>query len=75
MQVRAPLRELVLEVSRPLEELCAGVGASKRTIERLFLRETGATVGRWRQQVRLMEALRLLADGMSVTQVAYLVGY
>lgn len=50
-------------------------GASSRTIERLFRAETGMTFGRWRQQLRLLEALRLLAAGMAVTSVALKVGY
>jgi AraC-like DNA-binding protein len=50
-------------------------GASTRTIERLFLAETGMTLGRWRQQARLLEALARLAEGASVTEVALDVGY
>ena len=50
-------------------------GASVRTLERLFRTETGMTFGRWRQQVRLLHALRLLAGGQSVTSVALDVGY
>ena len=33
------------------------------------------TFGRWRQQVRLLRALRLLAEGASVTAAALDVGY
>jgi AraC-like DNA-binding protein len=50
-------------------------GCSKRTLERLFLSETGLTFGKWRQQMRLLHALRLLASGQSVTTVALEVGY
>ena len=58
-----------------IEALAAAVGASRRTLERLFLRDTGLTLGRWRQQARLLRALEMLAAGDSVTQVAYGVGY
>jgi AraC-like DNA-binding protein len=58
-----------------LDFLAARFGASKRTIERLFLSETEMTFGRWRQQLRLMHALRLLAAGESVTKAALEVGY
>ena len=37
--------------------------------------ETGMTLGRWRQQLRLVEALRRLAAGQAVTSVALDVGY
>jgi AraC-like DNA-binding protein len=51
------------------------VGASVRTLERLFLAETGMTLGRWRQQARLHHALAALAAGHSVNEVAEQVGY
>lgn len=59
----------------PLQDLLKQSGASKRTIERLFLNETGMTFARWRQQLRLLHGLRLLARGDSVTSVAVDVGY
>jgi AraC-like DNA-binding protein/quercetin dioxygenase-like cupin family protein len=48
---------------------------SVRTLERLFQKETGLTFGKWRQQLRLLHALRLLAAGRPVTAVAFDVGY
>jgi AraC-like DNA-binding protein len=60
---------------RPLERLCRISGASKRTIERLFVRQVGMSVGRWRQQLRLMHAMRLLATGSKVTHAALEAGY
>jgi AraC-like DNA-binding protein len=51
------------------------VGASSRTMARLFLREAGMTFGRWRQQARLLEALSRLAQGQSVTTIALDLGY
>ena len=50
-------------------------GLSVRTIERLFQKETGLTFGKWRQQLRLLQALRLLAAGRPVTDVSLQVGY
>ena len=61
--------------SNSLDLLSTKVGASKRTIERLFLSETEMTFGKWRQQLRLLHALRLLAAGESVTTAALEVGY
>ncbi len=60
---------------RPLSELARLAGGSKRTIERLFKSETGLGFGRWRQQFRLSLALRMLAAGEAVTNVAMDVGY
>ena len=60
---------------RTLAELCRFTGASKRSIERLFQREVGMTFGRWRQQLRLMEGMRLLAEGAKVTHAALESGY
>jgi len=61
--------------ARNLEALGRTVGASARTLERLFLAETGLTFREWRQQVRLEHALRALAGGSSVSAVASAVGY
>lgn len=55
--------------------LAAQVSASRRTLERLFLAETGMSVGRWRTQVRIQAAVRRLVEGKSVTRVAADVGY
>jgi len=60
---------------RTLARICKQSGASKRTIERLFRQETGMTFGKWRQQLRLMQAMRLLAEGAKVTHAALEAGY
>lgn len=60
---------------KSLDQISKVAGASKRTIERLFQRETGLTFGKWRQQLRLLRALSRLADGEPVTAVALDVGY
>jgi len=60
---------------RPLAQCCRVVGASKRSVERLFQQEVGMTFGKWRQQLRLMQAMRLLAEGAKVTHAALESGY
>lgn len=60
---------------RPLRQFCKLAGASKRTVERLFLDDVGMTFGKWRQQLRLMQAMRLLAEGAKVTYAAMEAGY
>ena len=62
-------------LTTPISGLARGSGASVRTIERLFLRETGMTFGRWRQRIRVLSALRRLAAGESVTAAGLAVGY
>jgi AraC-like DNA-binding protein len=61
--------------ARPLEAWAAEVGASARTLARLFQRETGMSFAQWRQQARLLESLRRLAAGEPVTAVALDCGY
>ena len=61
--------------TQKLAQLCRGSGASKRTVERLFQDEVGMTFGKWRQQLRLMHAVRLLAEGAKVTHAALEAGY
>ena len=46
-----------------------------KTIQRLFVKETGMTFGQWRQQARLLRALELLATGVKVIDVALALGY
>lgn len=60
---------------RGLDELAAESGASSRTLQRCFARETGLGFRAWRQQLRLHRALELLAEGAAVTAVASQVGY
>lgn len=61
--------------SRSLEWACRQAGASKRTIERLFRQETRMSLGKWRQQLRLMRSLQLLAAGEKISHAALEAGY
>ncbi len=60
---------------RSFAEWAETVGASERTLARLFIGQTGFSTGAWRQQARLLKALELLAGGAAVTAVALDVGY
>jgi AraC-like DNA-binding protein len=60
---------------RTLLQLCQRAGASKRTLERVFQRDVGMSLGNWRQQLRLMHGMRLLAEGAKVTHAALDAGY
>ena len=51
------------------------VGASERTLVRLFEKELGLSFGQWRQQVRLAHAVPLIARGLPLSQVAEQLGY
>jgi AraC-like DNA-binding protein/quercetin dioxygenase-like cupin family protein len=51
------------------------VGASERTLARIFRNETGMSFRQWRQQFKLLEALKYLANDMPVTTVAMNLGY
>jgi AraC-like DNA-binding protein len=51
------------------------VAVDVKTIQRLFVKETGMTFGQWRQQARLLRALELLATGEKVIHVALELGY
>lgn len=51
------------------------VGASSRTLERLFQRETGISFGSWRRQARLLAAMTQLAAGRPVANIASDLGY
>ena len=61
--------------ARSLKDWTATVGASERTLERHFREELGMSFRKWRQHLRLLSAVKLLSEGMSVTAVAYELGY
>jgi AraC-like DNA-binding protein len=61
--------------TRALPELARIAGASTRSLARLFQAELGMSFTAWRQQARLMEALRRLADDTPVTMLALDLGY
>ncbi|QIG78567.1 AraC family transcriptional regulator [Stakelama tenebrarum] len=50
-------------------------GLSARTLGRLISRETGMSFGRWRQQLGVILAVKWLAGGASIQQVAADLGY
>jgi AraC-like DNA-binding protein/quercetin dioxygenase-like cupin family protein len=58
-----------------LAEWAAGVGASERTMARLFRDELGTSYQQWRQQAILAHALPMLARGAPVSHVAAASGY
>lgn len=60
---------------RTLAEWGTEVGASPRTLARMFLAGTGTTFGQWRRLARLRAALPQLANGQPVGAVARRVGY
>lgn len=64
-----------LSSRRPCAHDADEMGTSTRTLYRRFLAETGITFARWKQQARLLEAIRRLAGGAPVTTVALDLGY
>ncbi|RLV81315.1 AraC family transcriptional regulator [Streptomyces rapamycinicus NRRL 5491] len=76
-RVRAVTEALLADPADPrgLEAHARAVGVSRRTLTRLFIRDTGMTFDRWRTHARLRAALSLLAEGRPVSRVAHTVGY
>jgi AraC-like DNA-binding protein len=58
-----------------LAELGRTIGASARTLSRLFHDELGMTFYEWRTQLRVFHALVLLADGHDTNHVAHACGW
>jgi AraC-like DNA-binding protein len=63
------------EDRRSMDVWARRVGLSERTLARLISRETGMSFGRWRQQLSVMLAVKWLAGGASIQQVAADLGY
>ncbi|MFM0740964.1 helix-turn-helix transcriptional regulator [Paraburkholderia xenovorans] len=61
--------------SDSLEQWASSVGASTRTIARLFRQELGVSFSQWRQQAILARAIPLLSQGRPLSHVAQELGY
>jgi len=51
------------------------VGASERTLSRIFAKEFNTSFALWRQHLRLFQSLSLLDSELSIQSVAHQVGY
>ncbi|QNN55342.1 helix-turn-helix transcriptional regulator [Diaphorobacter ruginosibacter] len=60
---------------RDMEDWADFGAISSRTLSRRFVTETGFNFTSWRQRVRLLRSLEMLAEGMSVTAIALDLGY
>lgn len=60
---------------RTVDQWAEHLALSDRSLKRLMVQETGLSFGRWRRQLHLVIALRELADGATVQQVAGDLGY
>jgi AraC-like DNA-binding protein len=60
---------------RTLGQWAEHVAVSERSLKRLMIQQTGLSFGRWRRQLHLVIALRELAGGATVQQVAGDLGY
>ncbi|MGQ5486891.1 helix-turn-helix domain-containing protein [Photobacterium damselae] len=58
-----------------LAQLSLKIGASSKTISRIFSNETGMSFQEWRQQWRLIQAIEKLTAGYQVNDVAYQLGF
>jgi AraC-like DNA-binding protein len=58
-----------------LHDWAQRVGASARTLARLFEQDLGMSFGQWRQQMRLAHAAPLIARGLPLSRVAAELGY
>lgn len=75
LRALADLAEKTMEDSPTLTQLGRQIGASKRTLSRLFRHETGMSFPQWRTQLRVHHALVLLADGVTVVNAATACGW
>jgi AraC-like DNA-binding protein/mannose-6-phosphate isomerase-like protein (cupin superfamily) len=70
-------RQILEQPTTPetIDELARTHGLARRTLERRFREDTGMSFGMWRQKARLLDSIRLLAEGRSVTDTALDCGY
>jgi AraC-like DNA-binding protein len=58
-----------------LEDAASRAGVSCRTLSRIFSKELGASVGRWRREVQVGAAMCALVHGISVAETARVLGF
>jgi AraC-like DNA-binding protein len=64
-----------LSRTRTMAWLASQVGASERTLARLFRSEFGATYPQWRTNTRVFHAMIHLSEGAAVTETAHRCGW
>lgn len=67
-----PLLEVLGKQEFPprLQDIAPHIGASMRTICRIFFRETGMSYRAWRQQWRLMRSIELMSNATSISAIS-----
>jgi AraC-like DNA-binding protein/quercetin dioxygenase-like cupin family protein len=60
---------------RSIEGWLAEAAASRKTIERIFISQTGMPPSKWLRHARILHAVSLLAAGQKVSSVAFDMGY
>ncbi|REC45313.1 helix-turn-helix domain-containing protein [Chryseobacterium pennipullorum] len=59
-----------------IDDLGGTASLSARTLERIFKKETGLTISKYQQMLRIIKSLELLSsDTLTVSEIAYEVGY
>lgn len=58
-----------------LVEVAKMAGASQRTLSRIYIRETGIPLNKWRQKNKIFQAIPRLAEKDSVSSISYDLGY
>lgn len=58
-----------------IEQWSIKVGASSRTLNRLFNQYYGMGFSRWKQKLRTLKSLELLSANMPITDIAFELGY
>ncbi|CAE6807699.1 AraC family transcriptional regulator [Paraburkholderia haematera] len=76
-RVAALCESLLMHPTRDvaLEDAANRAGVSCRTLSRIFTKELGASVGRWRREVQVGAAMCALVHGISVAETARALGF
>lgn len=61
--------------SRSIPKWANELHISAKTFERQFVKLTGISFGKWRQQARLLYSLEALSEGLPITHIAFQFGY
>lgn len=62
-------------ITKTLDDFSYVAACSSKTLSRLFIKETGMTFQIWRRHLRLLLSHNFISKGLSITNVAYSVGF
>ncbi|MED7789692.1 helix-turn-helix transcriptional regulator [Francisella sp. 19X1-34] len=75
--IKAIYEYIINDLSKPLlhQQVANKFAMSSKTLSRLFQKNIGMTFNKWKQQIKILEAISLLSEGVNNKQIVETLGY